>query len=1196
MGDIFSSSRAAAHLTVSAAALAIALTGAPAWAQVTTAPPATTTPDPGQSVQEQEEEAANAARNPEEPAEQATDSGEIVVTGYAASLRKALNEKRASNSLIDVITAEDVGKFPDTNLAESLQRLPGITIERDSTGEGRTITVRGLGGDFVRTRLNGMETIASAGSQEGQSNINRTRGFDYNVFASDLFSKLTVRKSAEASVEEGSLGSTVDLNTGRPLDYDKLTLVVSVQDTYFENDERHNPRIAGMFSDTFFDGTLGFLISGAYQERDSQISVYDRNPGQFEFNYRGSDLAGPVRNGTGSSVRPTCSTTVNTVNATTNTSPLNCYYGFALGDRGPLTPAPSGVGQVANGIDANSLMFGSNPAAFSLLDANPTAIVPALVGLQQRRTQYERLGLTSTLQWEPTDRTRFTVDGLYAKFNQDNESRILSPFGLNRHGDQARASIGLTNTTTGLRPYVAGQSPSNYFVDRRAAYANVCNTTATLNCAGSLGDPTVGVLPTAQVWNGSSYISVPGVLGTTTFSTNPYNLDTYDYYNNPLSVGYNAARAAVDRRGIQFYDQLVGKEHVAVRDVNLNDANQADYIALDRVDWMTNNAYAENRSKFYQIDAIVDHEWSDNLTSQFLYGRSQSELSIDGGRTDVYGLDKNGYIFDEREGGDMPTFIPGFDVTNPLEYTGGELAKGYAGISRYFRYNKNRYQTARGDFLWSLAPEFELAFGLSWKKFNYEQREAGRSLAVIPTIAELNKYGRDKNLPQYANLTLGQMGSIVNWGAGLDVPEGTPTSWWSPDRQTFADVFGYECDCVNEFGDWRLNSDNGGTLFVQERDLAAYLQANYDVNVFGRPLRGNVGLRVAKTLLDSRSVSTTGVLAGQETTADNDYVDWLPSINLNYEPTDTLVLRFAAAKTMARPQLGNLAPGITSFSLGATPDSTGSIPRVTVGNPQLQPFRSTNYDAAVEWYFARDALISVAAFYKDLGSFPRSQTFQEKLDEFLSPEQYALIVAAAQLPAQQAYLNGENLWQVTSVNDSPGGFVKGIEVTYQQRLTFLPGFLSGFGLQGNFTHIKSELSFLTQTGVLAKAPWPFASPYTFNGTVFYERGPFEARVTYSWRDRFASSFPQSSGTCVPGLTTNNGGVCNAPFNDFAGTEAATYVDFKTSYAFGDHIKADLGIQNIFGETDRLWVYEPSVVRGYNAGAGTIYTFGLRFTL
>src|SRR5687768_345065 len=119
---------------------------------------------------------------------------EIVVTGFRGSLRSALNEKRGSNVQVDVINAEDIADFPDANLAESLQRLPGVSIDRDN-GEGRSITVRGLGGDFNRTRINGVEALSTAGSNDAGSSPNRSRSFDYNTFASELFSSLKVQKT-----------------------------------------------------------------------------------------------------------------------------------------------------------------------------------------------------------------------------------------------------------------------------------------------------------------------------------------------------------------------------------------------------------------------------------------------------------------------------------------------------------------------------------------------------------------------------------------------------------------------------------------------------------------------------------------------------------------------------------------------------------------------------------------------------------------------------------------------------------------------------------------------------------------------------------------------------------------------------------------------------------------------------------------
>ena len=115
----------------------------------------------------------------------------VTVTGFRASLEKAMDMKRAALGSTDSILAEDIAKFPDLNVSESLQRIPGVAITRDS-GEGRQITVRGLGPQFTRVRINGMETLTTVGGEDTNTSgggTNRGRGFDYNVFASDLYSQ-----------------------------------------------------------------------------------------------------------------------------------------------------------------------------------------------------------------------------------------------------------------------------------------------------------------------------------------------------------------------------------------------------------------------------------------------------------------------------------------------------------------------------------------------------------------------------------------------------------------------------------------------------------------------------------------------------------------------------------------------------------------------------------------------------------------------------------------------------------------------------------------------------------------------------------------------------------------------------------------------------------------------------------------------
>ena len=209
----------------------------------------------------------------------------VVVTGFRASLEKALDMKRNALDSSDSILAEDIAKFPDMNVSESLQRIPGVALQRES-GEGREITVRGLGAQFTRVLVNGIEAVATVGSQDvdtsnpGQGSAggtNRGRGFDFNVFASDLFTNLTVHKTNTADTEEGSLGATVDLHTAHPLDYSGFTFTTSGQYGYQDLAQSSNPRVSALVSDTFFGGRLGVLVSGSYtvtntlEEGDSSV-------------------------------------------------------------------------------------------------------------------------------------------------------------------------------------------------------------------------------------------------------------------------------------------------------------------------------------------------------------------------------------------------------------------------------------------------------------------------------------------------------------------------------------------------------------------------------------------------------------------------------------------------------------------------------------------------------------------------------------------------------------------------------------------------------------------------------------------------------------------------------------------------------------------------------------------------------------
>lgn len=195
-----------------------------------------------------------------------TDIELIQVTGFRSSLNKSLATKRFEVNTTESIAAEDIGKFPDLNIAESLQRIPGVAISREG-GEGRQITLRGLGPAFTRTTLNGMEVPASTDGTDSGGGVNGGRAFDFNIFASELFNRVDIQKTPTAATEEGGIAGTVDMYSARPFDSTGFHVAASAQAGYSDLTEEVDPRMVFMVSNTFADDTIGALFSVAKSER-----------------------------------------------------------------------------------------------------------------------------------------------------------------------------------------------------------------------------------------------------------------------------------------------------------------------------------------------------------------------------------------------------------------------------------------------------------------------------------------------------------------------------------------------------------------------------------------------------------------------------------------------------------------------------------------------------------------------------------------------------------------------------------------------------------------------------------------------------------------------------------------------------------------------------------------------------------------
>ena len=366
----------------SAHVIALALVAAPATAQITPADP---------------QASATAAQA---PADEAEASEDIVVTGFRRSLAEGLELKREAVGVRDSIVAEDIGKFPEANVAESLQRIPGIFLSRDgASNEGQQISIRGLGPSFSVTTINGAPVRTT--STGGVGNSSRT--FNFDVFPSELFGRVDIYKSPLANLEEGGISGNVDLQTPRPFDSKGRVVRYNLAQNYNTGSGQIRPRASLLVSDTV--GNFGALFGVAYAQNVNERSGFQSTGG-----YNSTTLA----------TRP----------APTAGQPDN---------RGPFTP-------FALDLD--------NPAANLgglTREQVAGAYLPRFYRVFTSSNQRERLGFVGSLQYK-SDRFEASDDGIYSRVTDVNDEFTFGVPVRNTRTTRPTTSLPGRGTNSGLIP------------------------------------------------------------------------------------------------------------------------------------------------------------------------------------------------------------------------------------------------------------------------------------------------------------------------------------------------------------------------------------------------------------------------------------------------------------------------------------------------------------------------------------------------------------------------------------------------------------------------------------------------------------------------------------------------------------------------------------------------------------------------
>ena len=710
----------------------------------------------------------------------------------------------------------------------------------------------GSAADFTRVRLNGLETLSTAAASDSGAAPNRGRGFDFNVFASDLFSSLEVRKTASANTDEGSLGATVDLVTGKPLDYKGRKLAFSAEDAYYENGQSHNPRAAMLVADQWFDNRLGVSLSGAYSKRDSEVDRYKRQAGQSDYLYRSSAYTG-------------------------GESPARA--GFAAPAGTVLTP---GFTNAANA----AALTGSDPAAYAVLyPGSPfntagqfddtTVRIPSLLNIEQQDLSQERLGLTAALQWNPTEHTMIGLDAVYSKFDQKSDVNQIQSVGLNRNNTSANYN---------------GASLATTVPNRRGLYQTCASQAATsfregISCGG-----------TESMAGGVFAGYNPAGTGTS-FSTNPNNLDTYDYYNNPMSPGYVASPD-----GVYFVDRLIGRPGVDVLAAHVSPAGNADYLQLRNVDWRSATDSSYFTTQFQQASLTVQQDIGDQLKMDVLFGRSRSTNDNEAYLIEFNRMDSpETFTYDEREHGSMPLINYGFDLANPNNWN---LVKGFSVIRSFMKETDNDYQGGHLNF--DPSPDRFRECRIRWHAPRI-QVQGERGTAPFERSSEPDAGGarchsrRPRSSLRFrrrARSSRGRSDGVLR-AEHRRISRSDRLRLQVRQSNTATSASGISRIPVNQFS-------------VNEYDTSYFVQLNFDFDVFGNRMFGNLrhpqGRHAREVRLASRRTSRRR--QPRPASARRRSITYSATIcrrmNVAYQITDDIIVRAGWAKVMARPLLANL--------------------------------------------------------------------------------------------------------------------------------------------------------------------------------------------------------------------------------------------------------------------------------------------------
>ncbi|WP_116809887.1 TonB-dependent receptor [Steroidobacter cummioxidans] len=509
--------------------------------------------------------AAGATANAQAP--QTQELEEVVVTGFRQSLQDSTDAKREAIGFVDSVFAEDIGKFPDTNIAESFQRIPGIQISREISGEGTTVAIRGLNANFTRVLLNNAPVAVAAAPQEGSGG---NREVQLDMFPPELFSKLEVFKTPSASLVEGGAAGTINMRMARPFDKEGAHVTYALQGTDNSNGNDMGGRASLIASNTW--DKFG-VLAGVTAVRNLIATTGFETVGWASMALTQAQCGG-------------------------GTAPCN-----TTGGNGPNTPivVPNNASTIGAGLTPGAtidraFLLANNPGLTTQQIDN--AVIPRLGRTMFEEGERDRYNAVVSLEFRPTENMQFFLDSMYGKMDSE--------------FDRQATAWAVRAGSQGGRPI-----PTQLQVDRDDCL-NGCVATA-------------GVFPNSQfMLEYRPYIEKSEFWGTnpgmTWQITDKLSLDVQGNYTKSEFDRQASTVLFISDTTTVHYSNQGGKTPTITSSLDLNDPNSWGWLATDR-----GNAPNGSNVDVGRVNLQDEYRETETAGARFAVTWGDSSFSVSGG-------------------------------------------------------------------------------------------------------------------------------------------------------------------------------------------------------------------------------------------------------------------------------------------------------------------------------------------------------------------------------------------------------------------------------------------------------------------------------------------------------------------------------------------------------------------------------------